>query len=173
MNGTHFSSGNEVASSLSLQVAANTQLTAPVSVIIHVQSQDCIPVYASKGAAGADLKAFIDSPITLEPGKRTLIPTGIRMEIPEGYEVQLRPRSGLAFNHGITLLNTPGTIDSDYRGEVKVLLINLSDTAFTVTPGMRIAQMVVARFEQAQFELQESLSDTARGKGGFGHTGTH
>ncbi|WP_238318768.1 dUTP diphosphatase [Pseudooceanicola atlanticus] len=135
-----------------------------------------LPGYASAGAAGADLRANLaeadrDAGLTLEPGARALIPTGLRMAIPEGYEVQVRPRSGLALKHGISLPNTPGTIDSDYRGEVGVILINLGRDPFVVTHGERIAQMIVAPVLQADFTLSEELDETARGAGGFGSTG--
>lgn len=135
-----------------------------------------LPGYASTGAAGADLRANLaeadrDTGLTLEPGARALIPTGLRMAIPEGYEVQVRPRSGLALKHGVSLPNTPGTIDSDYRGEVGVILINLGRDPFVVTHGERIAQMIVAPVLQADFTLSEELDETARGAGGFGSTG--
>ena len=135
-----------------------------------------LPGYASAGAAGADLRANLaeadrDAGLTLEPGARALIPTGLRMAIPEGCEVQVRPRSGLALKHGISLPNTPGTIDSDYRGEVGVILINLGRDPFVVTHGERIAQMIVAPVLQADFTLSEELDETARGAGGFGSTG--
>ncbi|AJD39717.1 dUTP diphosphatase [Rhizobium sp. SEMIA 4085] len=132
-----------------------------------------LPSYETSGAAGMDLRAAVadNEPMTLAPGKRALVPTGFIFEIPDGYEAQVRPRSGLAFKHGITCLNTPGTIDSDYRGEVKVLLVNLGDAAFEITRGMRIAQMVIAPVTQVRVaEITES-SATARGAGGFGSTG--
>ena len=131
-----------------------------------------LPTYETDGAAGADLRANLpDGDVTLEPGGRALISTGLRMEIPPGFEVQVRPRSGLALKYGITLVNSPGTIDSDYRGVVGVILINLSDEAFVVTHGMRIAQMIAAPLVQAQFEQVGSLGDSERGAGGFGSTG--
>jgi dUTP pyrophosphatase len=133
-----------------------------------------LPTYQTKGAAGADLCAnFPDSDHveTLAPGARILVPTGLTMAIPEGLEVQIRPRSGLALKHGVTLLNTPGTIDCDYRGPVGVIMVNLSDAPFDITHGMRIAQMVVAPVIQAQFKLVGQLDDTTRGAGGFGSTG--
>ncbi|MGB2202750.1 MAG: dUTP diphosphatase [Pseudooceanicola atlanticus] len=135
-----------------------------------------LPGYASTGAAGADLRANLaeadrDTGLTLEPGARALIPTGLRMAIQEGYEVQVRPRSGLALKHGVSLPNTPGTIDSDYRGEVGVILINLGRDPFVVTHGERIAQMIVAPVLQADFTLSEELDETDRGAGGFGSTG--
>ncbi|WP_160007206.1 dUTP diphosphatase [Rhizobium sp. 18055] len=132
-----------------------------------------LPAYESKGAAGMDLRAAVEdgTPMVLAPGKRALVPTGLIFEIPEGYEGQIRPRSGLAFKNGITCLNTPGTIDSDYRGEVKVLLINLSDEPFEISRGMRIAQMVIAPAIQARITEITETSATARGAGGFGSTG--
>ena len=130
-----------------------------------------LPAYATPDSAGMDLRASIDAPVELQPLQRRLIPTGLRIALPAGYEAQIRPRSGLALKHGITVLNSPGTIDSDYRGEVGVLLCNLSDTPFTVNPGERIAQMVVARYEQAVFVPVDALDTTARGEGGYGHTG--
>lgn len=130
-----------------------------------------LPAYATPDSAGMDLRANVDGPVELLPLQRRLIPTGLRIALPTGYEAQIRPRSGLALKHGITVLNSPGTIDSDYRGEVGVLLCNLSDTPFTVNPGERIAQMVVARYEQAVFVPVDTLDTTARGEGGYGHTG--
>ena len=130
-----------------------------------------LPAYATPDSAGMDLRASIDAPVELLPLQRRLIPTGLRIALPTGYEAQIRPRSGLALKHGITVLNSPGTIDADYRGEVGVLLCNLSDTPFTVNPGERIAQMVVARYEQAVFVPVDTLDTTARGEGGYGHTG--
>lgn len=134
---------------------------------------DCLPIYASASAAGADLKAHIAQEIVLEPGASTLIPTGLRCALPDGYEIQIRPRSGLALKNQLTVLNTPGTIDADYRGEIGVILINHGKSSFTITPGMRIAQMVVAPVCRATFILEETLAATMRGEGGFGHTGTH
>ena len=130
-----------------------------------------LPVYATAQSAGMDLRANIDSPITLHPMERQLIPTGLRIALPEGFEAQVRPRSGLALKHGITVLNTPGTIDADYRGELKVLLVNFSDTDFIINAGERIAQMVIARYEKVDFELVTELDDTERSNGGYGHTG--
>ena len=132
-----------------------------------------LPAYATEGAAGMDLVAAIESEVTLLPGKRAIVPTGLSMELPAGFEAQIRPRSGLAANNGVTVLNTPGTIDSDYRGEVKIILINLGDEAFRITRGMRIAQMVIARHERAELAERTSLSETARGAGGHGSTGLH
>jgi len=132
-----------------------------------------LPEYATDHSAGVDLMAAIDSDITLQPMERKLVPTGIMIALPEGYEAQLRPRSGLALKHGISLVNTPGTIDADYRGEIKVLLINLGKETFTVTHGMRIAQMIVAPVSRVSFQPVESLDDTERSENGFGSTGTH
>ncbi|WP_419907544.1 dUTP diphosphatase [Hoeflea sp.] len=132
-----------------------------------------LPAYETAGAAGMDLRAANDPnvPMVLSPGERMLVPTGFVFEIPAGFEAQIRPRSGLAFKHGLTCLNTPGTIDSDYRGEVQVLLINHGDAAFTIERGMRIAQMVIAPVSQARVEERELANETARGSGGFGSTG--
>lgn len=130
-----------------------------------------LPTYATSQSAGMDLRANIDQPITLKPMERMLVPTGLHIALPEGYEAQVRPRSGLALKHGITVLNSPGTVDADYRGEIKVLLINFSTEDFVVNAGERIAQMVITRHEQAQFELVEELDETERGSGGYGHTG--
>ena len=131
-----------------------------------------LPVYQTKYAAGLDLKANIAEPITLRSLERVLVPTGLKMEIPVGYEGQVRPRSGLAAKHGITVLNTPGTIDADYRGEVKVILVNLSNEPFIINPGERIAQIVFSKVEQAELIPSLFLSETDRGEGGFGHTGS-
>ncbi|MCB1424523.1 MAG: dUTP diphosphatase [Zhengella sp.] len=140
----------------------------------HGQGID-LPAYETDGAAGMDLRAAVpaDTPLTLSPGARALVPTGLALEIPAGFEAQVRPRSGLAFRHGVTCLNTPGTIDSDYRGEVKVLLVNLGQDPFTIERNMRIAQMVVTPVTRAVLEERTHLGDTARGAGGFGSTGTN
>ena len=130
-----------------------------------------LPSYATPHAAGMDLRTSED--IRLEPGERTLAPTGLAIEIPEGYEGQVRPRSGLAIKHGVTCLNTPGTIDADYRGELKVILVNLGSDSVFFERGTRIAQLVIARYEKVEIELAEELSETARAAGGFGHTGVH
>ena len=130
-----------------------------------------LPSYQTAGAAGADVCACLSQPIVLEPGARAMVPTGLSFEIPCGYEIQVRPRSGLAAKNGVTVLNSPGTIDSDYRGEVKVILINLGSEPFAIAHGDRIAQLIVAPVEQAQFHVVESLSSTQRGQGGFGSTG--
>ena len=130
------------------------------------------PFYATVNSAGMDLKANIEEPITLAPLQRAMVPTGLYIALPEGTEAQVRPRSGLAAKHGVTVLNTPGTIDADYRGEIKVILVNLSNEPFTINPGERIAQMVVARYEKVEWDIVESLDETERGAGGFGSTGT-
>ena len=129
------------------------------------------PSYATEGSAGVDLKANIDDPITLAPLQRVVVPTGLRIALPKGTEAQVRPRSGLAAKHGITVLNTPGTIDADYRGEVGVILINLSEKDFVINPGERIAQMILARYERFEWEDVEQLDSTSRGEGGLGSTG--
>jgi len=129
------------------------------------------PAYATPQSAGVDLKANLTESVTLQPLQRTLVPTGLFIALPAGYEAQVRPRSGLAAKHGITVLNTPGTIDADYRGEIKVILVNLSDEPFEIVPGERIAQMVIARHEQVEWEQVEELDATERGAGGFGSTG--
>ena len=135
------------------------------------KSKHQLPTYATELSAGMDIRANLSEPIKIEPMQRCLIPTGLYMSIPKGYEAQVRPRSGLAIKKGITVLNSPGTIDADYRGEVCVILVNLSQEAFIIEDGERIAQMVIARHEQAQWNLVESLDETERGAGGFGHTG--
>jgi dUTP pyrophosphatase len=136
-------------------------------------SKHALPEYATSLAAGLDLKANLAQSIVLQPMQRELIPTGLFLELPPGYEAQIRPRSGLAAKHGITVLNSPGTIDADYRGELKVLLVNLSTSDFVISDGERIAQMVVASHEQVEWELTSALSDSQRGAGGFGSTGKH
>lgn len=130
-----------------------------------------LPAYATEQSAGMDLRANIDQPIVLHPMERCLVPTGLYIALPQGYEAQIRPRSGLAFKHGITVLNAPGTIDADYRGEIGILLVNLSSTDFTINDGERVAQMVIARHEQASFIEVDVLDETERGNGGYGHTG--
>lgn len=140
-------------------------------VKVSNQSPFDLPHYATEGAAGMDVRANLLEAVELAPLERRLIPTGLFVEIPKGYEMQVRPRSGLAFKHGITVLNSPGTIDADYRGEVGVLLVNLSNTAFTIEPGERIAQLVVAKHETVAWENSAQLSETDRGAGGFGSTG--
>lgn len=134
-------------------------------------SKHTLPEYKTTGAAGMDLHANLDADLTLQPLERILVPTGLFMEIPFGYEAQVRPRSGLAYKKGLTVANAPGTIDSDYRGELKVILINLSNEEVTITDGERVAQLVIAKHEIAEWELVESLEESTRGAGGFGHTG--
>jgi len=143
-----------------------------ITVKVVNQSKHPLPEYATDHSAGMDLRANIDSPIVLKPLERALIPTGLFIELPQGHEAQIRPRSGLAFKNGLTVLNSPGTIDADYRGEVKVLLVNLSNNEFTVNDGERIAQMVIARHETIEWYAVLQLEETKRGAGGFGHTGT-
>lgn len=142
-----------------------------ISVKIINTSRHPLPEYATPNAAGMDVRAFLDSPVTLMPLQRALIPTGLRIELPEGFECQIRPRSGLALKHGISLVNTPGTIDSDYRGEIGVIMINLSDRPFVINDGERICQMVFTRHAHADWSQTAELSETERGEGGFGHTG--
>lgn len=142
-----------------------------IKVGITVENNVEIPKYMTEGAAGIDVSANIEKEIELKPLERYLVPTGIKLEIPEGFEVQVRPRSGLAFKHGITVLNTPGTIDSDYRGEVKVLLINLSNEIYKIQPNERIGQLILGKVYKLDFEIKDGLSETKRGDGGFGHTG--
>ena len=136
------------------------------------RSKHELPHYATELSAGLDLRANLNAPVELKPLERTLVPTGLFIELPKGYEAQIRPRSGLAFKNGITVLNSPGTVDADYRGEVKVLLVNLSNTPFMINDGERVAQMVIAKHEQISWEPTDSLEETQRGAGGFGHTGT-
>lgn len=143
-----------------------------MKVKIINKSDNPLPAYETVNSAGMDLRAYLpEGPVTLRPMQRVLIPTGLFMEIPEGYEGQVRPRSGLAIKNGITVLNTPGTIDADYRGEVKIILINLSDTDFVINSGERVAQIIFAKCEQMEVINVETLSETERGAGGFGHTG--
>ena len=146
---------------------------APYMVKIKVvnKGHQLLPRYATAQSAGMDLRANLDAPIVLRPMQRQLVPTGLHIALADGYEAQVRPRSGLALKHGITVLNTPGNIDADYRGEVKVLLVNFSDEEFVINDGERIAQMVIARYEQASFEQVDELDETDRGSGGYGHTG--
>jgi dUTP pyrophosphatase len=142
-------------------------------MIIRVinRSKNGLPAYETMHAAGMDLRADLETTITLKPFERKLVPTGLHIELPEGFEAQIRPRSGLAFKHGISIVNSPGTIDADYRGEIKVLLINLSDQVFEINTGDRIAQMIVAKHEKVNWEEVEVLNETSRGVGGYGHTG--
>lgn len=142
-----------------------------IQIPIVNKSRHALPEYATEQSAGMDLRANIDAPVTLEPLQRALIPTGLFMALPKGYEAQVRPRSGLAIKHGIGVLNAPGTIDADYRGEIKVILVNLSAEPFTINDGDRIAQMVIAHHETIAWQPATELSETERGTGGFGHSG--
>lgn len=142
-----------------------------IEVSVQNDSPYELPAYATVGSAGVDLKAVLDRPLVLNPLERKIIGTGLKIALPIGYEAQVRPRSGLAAKHGISVLNSPGTIDADYRGEVGVILINLSNDAFTINPGERIAQLVLAKHEQIQWKIDKNLSSTARGSNGFGSTG--
>lgn len=150
---------------------SDRRVTIPVTVLPHGSDLE-LPSYATADSAGMDLRAAVDAPVTLEPGARGLIPTGLAMALPAGFEAQVRPRSGLALKQGITCLNTPGTIDADYRGEVGVILVNLGHEAVTIERGMRIAQMVIAPIWQANWQIVDELDATERGAGGFGSTGT-
>ena len=143
-----------------------------MTVKVINESQNELPAYQTPGAAGMDLRANINYPVTLQPLERRLIPTGIRIQLPDGYEAQIRPRSGMALKRGLTVLNTPGTIDSDYRGEIGIILINLSTEDVNIEPGERIAQMVFSKCEHAELVEVETLDDTERGEGGFNHTGS-
>ncbi len=142
-----------------------------MKIKIKNSSKHPLPAYSTRLAAGMDLQADIDEPVILAPGERKLIPTGLYLELPAGHEAQVRPRSGLAIKNGITLLNTPGTIDADYRGEIRVILINLSNEPFEISDGDRIAQMIIAKHETVEWAAEEILEETERGAGGFGHTG--
>lgn len=142
-----------------------------MKVRIVNRSRNALPLYQTPLSAGMDVRADLEQSVTLAPLGRAMIPTGLYVELPEGYEMQVRPRSGLASKHGITVLNSPGTIDADYRGEIRIILVNLSSEAFTIEPGERIAQLVVARHEQVEWEPVEELGTTERGAGGFGSTG--
>lgn len=146
-------------------------LSVSLNLLPHAKDLP-LPAYATPQSAGMDLSAAVDAPVTLAPGAHALIPTGLAIALPAGYEAQIRPRSGLAAKNAVTVLNTPGTIDADYRGEIKVILINHGREPFTIERGMRIAQMVIARYDQAQWNVVESLDETTRGAGGFGSTGT-
>jgi dUTP pyrophosphatase len=142
-----------------------------IQVKVRNESVFALPSYQTSGSAGMDLRANIAEEVLLGPLQRKLVPTGLFIELPEGHEAQVRPRSGLAFKHGLTVLNSPGTVDSDYRGEIKVLLVNLSDEPFAIVPGERIAQLVIAQHETVEWQASEDLSDTQRGAGGYGSTG--
>lgn len=145
----------------------------PVSVRITNRTDHPLPRYETMGSAGMDLRAVLEAPVVLQPLERMLIPTGLSIELPTGYEAQVRPRSGLALKRGLTMLNSPGTIDSDYRGEIGCIVVNLSNEPQTIDPGERIAQLVVARHERVEWVLVEALGETDRGSGGFGSTQTH
>lgn len=142
-----------------------------IQVKVINKGKQPLPAYATEQSAGMDLRADIEQPVTLKPLERRLIPTGLHIALPQGYEAQVRPRSGLALKYGITVLNTPGTIDADYRGEIGVVLVNLSNEDFVVNPGERVAQMVIAKYEQAVLQTVDTLDETERGEGGYGHTG--
>ena len=144
-----------------------------IEINIVNTSTNQLPSYATEGSAGMDIRANLVDILTLQPLQRSLVPTGLFIELPHGYEAQVRPRSGMAINHGITCLNSPGTVDSDYRGEIKVILVNLSNEPQQIKHGDRIAQMVISKAEQANLQLVQSLNETVRGEGGFGHTGKH
>ena len=150
----------------------HTTTTTTTTLPVINKSKHELPSYATNAAAGMDLRAHLAEPIVIKSLERTLVPTGLFIELPVGYEAQIRPRSGLAFKNGVTVLNSPGTIDADYRGEIKVLLVNLSKEDFTINDGERVAQMVIAKHEQAEWIAVETLIETERGAGGFGHTGT-
>ena len=147
-----------------------SQTTIAITQLPHAKGLE-LPHYATEQSAGMDLLAAIDAPITLQPGETTLVKTGLAIALPDGFEAQVRPRSGLALKHGVTVLNSPGTVDADYRGEVGVILINHSKQPFVIERGMRIAQMVIARYTRAEWNLVTELNETARGAGGFGSTG--
>ena len=142
-----------------------------ITVPVQNESNFDLPTYATKASAGADLKAVLEAAVTLQPLQRKIVPTGLKIALPEGYEAQVRPRSGLAAKFGITVLNAPGTIDADYRGEIGVILVNLSNHDFIVKPGERIAQLVIAKYEQIKWKITQELPNTIRGNGGFGSTG--
>lgn len=144
-----------------------------IDIPLLCEDQNLLPTYGSQEAAGADVRANLKDPLTLAAGKTALVPTGLKAHIPHGFEIQVRPRSGLALKNSVTVLNTPGTIDSDYRGEIQVILINHSKEDFVITPGMRIAQLVVAPVTRGNFFISDTIAESARGTGGFGHTGTH
>ena len=154
-----------------LQKANDNQVGIPLKIWDHARDLP-LPAYATGQAAGMDVVAALDAPLTLNPGERAMIPTGLSIALPAGFECQIRPRSGLAAKNGVTVLNSPGTVDADYRGEIKVILINLGQEPFLIERGMRIAQMVIARYTQAAWEVVADLDQTERGAGGFGSTGT-
>lgn len=148
-------------------------MSKKILVPIHVTAEELIPVYATEFASGCDARAAIDTEIEIAPNTSAIVPTGIRLELPVGYEIQVRPRSGFAAKNQVTILNTPGTIDSDYRGEISIILMNFGKTPFVITPKMRIAQLVLSPVIQAEFIQQDELATTERGEGKFGHTGTN
>lgn len=162
-----------MSNQLGINPAINDQVSDQASLVVGVVHEEgaALPSYATKGASGADVRAHLESPYTIAPGQVAVIPTGLKLEIPQGYEIQVRSRSGLAAKFGVATLNSPGTIDWDYKGELKVILINHGSEPFVVEPGMRIAQLVIAPVLQASFESATELSQSARGSGGFGHTG--
>lgn len=147
-----------------------SSLRIPMQMLPHAAGIG-VPAYASSGASGMDLRACVDAPVVLKPGATALIPTGLALAIPEGFEAQIRPRSGLAFHHGIGMVNSPGTVDSDYRGEIKIILINWGTEPFTINRGERVAQMVFAGVRRVELQITDGLDETSRGSGGFGHTG--
>lgn len=144
-----------------------------IKVKIINDSSNPLPAYETPSSAGMDVRARLDSPVTLQPLQRALIPTGLRIQLPQGYECQVRPRSGLALKHGISLVNTPGTVDADYRGEIGIIVINLSDQPYTITDGERIAQLVIKEYVHVTWEQVDRIDETERGDGGFGHTGVN
>ena len=144
-----------------------------IKIKIINDSSTPLPAYETPSSAGMDVRARLDSPVTLQPLQRALIPTGLRIQLPQGYECQVRPRSGLALKHGISLVNTPGTIDADYRGEIGIIVINLSDQPYTITDGERIAQLVIKEYVHVTWEQVDRIDETERGEGGFGHTGVN
>ncbi len=154
-----------------MQKANDNQVNIALKVLDHAKDLP-LPAYATAQAAGMDIVAAIDQPITMQPGERALVPTGLSIALPAGFECQIRPRSGLAAKNGVTVLNSPGTVDADYRGEIKAILINHGQEPFTIERGMRIAQMVIARYTQASWNVVSDLDETTRGAGGFGSTGT-
>lgn len=154
-----------------LQKANDNQVSIALKILDHAKDLP-LPAYATAQAAGMDIVAAIDAPITMQPGERALIPTGLSIALPAGFECQIRPRSGLAAKNGVTVLNSPGTVDADYRGEIKAILINLGQEPFVIERGMRIAQMIIARYTQASWSIVADLDETDRGTGGFGSTGT-
>ena len=158
-------------SASAMQKANDNQVSIALKVLDHAKDLP-LPAYATAQAAGMDIVAAIDEPITMQPGERALVPTGLSIALPAGFECQIRPRSGLAAKNGVTVLNSPGTVDADYRGEIKAILINHGQEPFTIERGMRIAQMVIARYTQANWSVVADLDETTRGAGGFGSTGT-